>query len=124
MRNLLFLMLLTSCCEGLAQDASKRMNPADWLELPEVEMPFAWSRLKAGGYSSRLSIDGWVLLAPSGKERLWWVRNGDLRVVTDSLGVNQSVSHNLGFNLGAYHFSHQKKRYALGGAGFWRSHAT
>ena len=51
------------------------------------------------------------------------MRLGDLRLLVDSAGVNHSVSHNVGFNVGAVPFYWNNKVFLAGGAGFWHYHS-
>lgn len=100
------------------------MHPLDWLDQPTVKDVFERSRQKGAGFVSRINMgqENAILIGPSG-QLSWWNRDGDFRLVTDSLGQNLSLSHNLGFNHGSFLFSHRGRRYSVGGRGYWRSHA-
>lgn len=124
MRIVLLLLSMACSCFVHAQDESKRLHPLDWLDQPMVKDVFSRSRQKGAGFVSRINMgqENAILIGPSGQSR-WWNRDGDFRVVTDSLGQNLSLSHNLGFNHGSYLFSYRGRRYSVGGRGYWRSHA-
>ena len=119
---LLLSMACTLCVQ--AQDESKRLHPLDWLDQPMVKDVFSRSRQKGPGFVSKINMgqENAVLIGPSGQSS-WWNRDGDFRLVTDSLGQNLSLSHNLGFNHGSFLFSHRGRRYSVGGRGYWRCHA-
>ena len=99
------------------------MDPDIWLSLPDVETMRAWAGEHALSTSLTVMSEVGVLHAPLGRGAQRLVRDGDLRVVLDSSGVNRSISHNIGFNLAAKHFRFNQRLYSLGGRGFWNAHA-
>lgn len=108
---------------ALAQDESKRINPDDWLAQDLVRQMMVWADSHSEWSSGFVHSSAGRFLMPSGGKGQVFLRDGDLRVVADANGENKSVSHNLGFNLGANHFVYDGQIMSLGGRGFWNGHA-
>lgn len=105
------------------QDESKRMDPDEWLAEDQVRQMLVWAAAHpdlSSGFVQSPSGRFWM---PSNGQGQVFLRDGDLRVVADAEGENKSVSHNLGFNLGAKHFVLDEQVMSLGGRGFWNGHA-
>lgn len=122
-RQLPFLLLSALAMNGLAQDPLKRMDPDVWLSRPGVLSMLEWADACTSRDALTVFSNEGSMHAPMGSGGNVLVREGDLRVVLDSLGINRSTSHNLGFNLSAKHFSHNGRLFSLGGRGFWNAHA-
>ena len=124
MRSALVLVMFAWCGVLNAQDPNKRMDPEDWLSLPVVQEALSWAEDSEDRFALQLRTPrGWLNM-PARSQGKWWVREGDLRLVLDEQGQNLSKSHNIGFNLGCYQFTTlQGRKMALGGRGFWESHA-
>lgn len=106
-----------------AQDVSKRMDPEAWFAQENIEDAWEFGeefRERALRIRTAVSGHAFVLVESAGQ---LWVRDGDLRLVVDTLGQNWSRSHNVGFNYGAYHFGHHGHLMSLGGGGFWERHS-
>ena len=124
MRSGFGLIMFAWCCALNAQNPDKRMDPEDWMALTEVQESLTWAKEMEGAYALQLRTPrGWMYM-PARSQGQWWVREGDLRLVLDQTGKNASKSHNIGFNLGCYHFTTSVGRQmSLGGLGFWEMHA-
>ena len=107
----------------MAQKAELRMDPDEWLSLPEISRALEWSSSKSGSFSSGFRTSAGCMDMAKSSLPYRWFREGDLRIVADAKGQNFSRSHNIGFNVGSYKFSHGSVLMELGGSGFWRNHA-
>ena len=99
------------------------MDPNDWLSMPEIQSIRDWASVHDSATALTVMSNEGVLHRPIGLGPKVLVRDGDLRVMLDSTGLNRSASHNLGFNLAAKHFTYNHRLYSLGGRGFWNAHA-
>ncbi len=117
------ILLVIALGRGFGQDESKRMDPDDWLGQDQVRRMIGWvgdHPELASGFVHSSAGRFWM---PSAAQGQVFLRDGDLRVVADENGENASVSHNLGFNLGAKHFVFRDHIMSVGGRGFWNGHA-
>ena len=123
MRRSILIVLWLMVHPLMAQNTEKRMDPDEWLSLPAISRALQWGSSKSGSFSGefRTSAGGMAMANSSLPYR--WLREGDLRIVADANGQNFSRSHNIGFNVGSYKFSHGHVLMELGGSGFWRNHA-
>ena len=99
------------------------MDPDDWLDQNQVHQMLTWAAAHPKLNSGFVHSAAGRLCMPSGGQGEVFLRDGDLRVVTDANGENKSVSHNLGFNLSAKHIVADGRVMSLGGRGFWDGHA-
>ena len=106
----------------LAQKPEMRADPDAWLRTPEVQQARSVLGSTDGLYAVQVNVGQSRLVTVPGSEGAWMLRQGDLRLLVDSAGVNHSKSHNLGFNIGAVPFYWNGKVYLAGGGGFWHYH--
>lgn len=109
-----------------AQDVDRRMDPDDWFAQDNISTAFQFGQQVSGDVADwgEVAIGRELLFSPIGHDGSpFWLKSGDLRLVLDAAGTNLSVSHNIGFNYGAFSFVHRGRLMSLGGMGFWERHA-
>ncbi|MCH1581872.1 MAG: hypothetical protein L7S63_02020 [Flavobacteriales bacterium] len=100
-----------------------RADPDVWLAAPEVQQAQRILGSSDDCYTTLIKVGTSRLRTVAGSEGAFVMRHGDLRILVDSSGVNQSKSHNVGFNVGAVPFRWNNKVFLAGGSGFWDYHA-
>ena len=122
-RRVLWMFMCGLMMEVHGQDPLRRMDPDEWFQLEEVQDAWTILRGRRTSYSANVWCSSGALEMVGGSHGEAFGRVDDMRLILDANGQSIGRSHNHGFNLGARHFFHHDRRYALGGRGFWNAHA-
>lgn len=122
-RAIMLMFMWTLLIEAHGQDPLRRMDPDDWFRLEEVQDAWFILNQSRSIYSANVWCSSGSLEMIGGSQGEAFGRVDDMRLVLDADGNSIGRSHNHGFNLGARHFIHRNRRYAVGGRGFWNAHS-